>query len=1758
MGLNWYEQLPIVDTMLTETQRTADTAFAAYNQNMRQLQVQAEQDRTEEGAKRTQWAANMAETQRCAKAEDNIRRLNKKLLNLGIQEQIPLTSAIINKELDSGLSWSSQILSQAYTDIRETKKGEIMKAAEYDTKKNYDRLIAPNTKGNLKFADLPYFDQQKLIEETYWEYMKTYYPEYFGILHVDDPEPEPEAEREPLAIRPPEQVAGTIGAQQALTAKVEPISANERQIYITAMRSVTEKNADVMIQYFKDNPAVLRSSLIGEGRRTETEMLAQHVHGTMNDQQLKDYFSVEAKTVEAYAQEMAGDTERNMKWGTFTAGVGDLVANVGGVMRWLGNDGIGDKLTRYGQFMQVQAEPVPFEPDEFTWRSIFDPRFLGTYGLRMLPTLMVLAATSLVGFAAAGAGAGALATSAVTKGAMGVRTAGVVKTMLQGLGGAALSRPIESSLEAGAAYDEARRKGFSHEDADLMADRVFNDNMKLMGLDAAQMGVAFMPMGSLGTSAMGAVRRGLVKTAQIGGKMAFTGITEGGEEVYQELILKRAMGEPFDLNDPETQLVFSLGAIAGIGFGGGADILTRVTDRGVLGFTPEQKRMYDTRKAYHLTGMTDGAATMAALADVMEKYPEVATMLKTSAEEVAKEVEVEEARKIMMDGQPEPAPAQEVVPEGYEELANILHTRPWAVISAEKDTKSKAGNDKALASLENILRRRKKTFYASQGREKDSEAVERGFFILDIDEITAAEIGGISGIDQTSVLVPRGILYTASGLDLAFDPLDSSKVHYGEGVDQYFTEVGMEGKTYRFSIPPKEGATQGHINRIGQQVTRAGFTRQLRKAFPELEGIKINKNKKVNDSRWYTEAGGTYSFIEIGTKDLAEFSSDPAEQETLFRYIALHEVGHEMAKEGNLRIGGKPSMSIKELADLAEKTSLRMEIAAWEWAVAKAREYFLITPSSGKLMETFLAGRHPELGQGRILEEIRSRGLVSALMPDDVKPQTEHITHGWENVRRETVQLDSGKYEARITGQNSKVILMKQELPAKPKVADFQALEKKLRGQREVKFDTKTGKFMKVKKTITRINKTNWDMLKDLPETRRQLALGAGFSVQQAEEMSKMKWAGLTDAQRSAIRASSYTMPSTQKGVAAWNKMTTQERENLANAIGKRGRIGALAYGAMSRNEQASLRLAILTEQVGITPEGKLEPRITQPVRQAIDPAQVVSLVDRLTKAIQQAKPIRAIERGLKHEELGQRASRMAQIWEQYEGKEAIQKGMSALKGVMPTAEAVFTAPEITPEEETLLYNAIIRSDIWTREQRFDQLRATTALTKVLSGQIPLESEFVLLEKQFGAAFVKAILGQRPFGTRAWETTANVLNLPRALLASWDLSAPLRQGTLLFWGQPRQSIPALKDMVKAFGSEKFTIMLEESINSGKFAQLMRDAGLYIAPYKGEAAPLVQHEEAFMTKFARYIPLVKHSERAYVTYLNKLRSDVFTYYANLWEGSEKATMENYKALAHAINVMSGRGDLPSFMRGSAAMWNAFFFSPRFISSRVMMPVELIRTSPAVRGMMARNIVSFVAANMLMFSLFWLATKDTPDEMTLEVDPRSTDFGKIKVGNTRIDFWGGFQPYARFVVQLMAGQRKYTTTGELNDLERLDLIGRFFRSKLSPAAGLVTDLLAGETFLGDEFALTEESMKNQAFQRLVPMFVQDMVDAMNEHGMTGIPMALPALLGANMQTYGGYTVTQADLDMLAQQYYRRDWNGLSADEQKYLTDWLGGLK
>jgi hypothetical protein len=85
--------------------------------------------------------------------------------------------------------------------------------------------------------------------------------------------------------------------------------------------------------------------------------------------------------------------------------------------------------------------------------------------------------------------------------------------------------------------------------------------------------------------------------------------------------------------------------------------------------------------------------------------------------------------------------------------------------------------------------------------------------------------------------------------------------------------------------------------------------------------------------------------------------------------------------------------------------------------------------------------------------------------------------------------------------------------------------------------------------------------------------------------------------------------------------------------------------------------------------------------------------------------------------------------------------------------------------------------------------------------------------------------------------------------------------------------------------------------------------------------------------------------------------------------------------------------------------------------------------------------------------------------IEWDPRSSDFGKIKIGNTRIDPLGGFSQVIVFLSRVLDGKTK-TGSGVIapNRGENIpygvdntyQLIAKFVRSKLAPAVGTPIDL------------------------------------------------------------------------------------------------------
>ncbi len=520
------------------------------------------------------------------------------------------------------------------------------------------------------------------------------------------------------------------------------------------------------------------------------------------------------------------------------------------------------------------------------------------------------------------------------------------------------------------------------------------------------------------------------------------------------------------------------------------------------------------------------------------------------------------------------------------------------------------------------------------------------------------------------------------------------------------------------------------------------------------------------------------------------------------------------------------------------------------------------------------------------------------------------------------------------------------------------------------------------------------------------------------------------------------------------------------------------------------------------------------------EPTPDATPVEKLVRLIRDAVPARLETEQLKHEALSKKVAMYAQMLKSNSGMAAFQNAKKALGGALPSVDLVLDMERagMTTEDVDALFDQIAESSL----RPFQMLNTSEALMKLLTGSLPTQGELVRLENMFGKELAEAIMRHRGLGQRIWWETISLLNLPRAVLASIDLSFPLRQGALLFWGQPVQALGMFKPMVQAAFRGEAAKVIDNAYRTSRFANLREDAGLDLPPITLADYRLGEGEEAFMTKWAERIPGVAWSQRAFIVGGNQLRTSVFDYWASKWENRPDITMKDYRALASMINDFTGRGKLPSGLSGWAPILNAAFFSPRLQIGRIKAPTHLFSKSKAVRMVAARNITAFLVANMMMIGLAMLAGA------RVEWDTRSADFGKIRFKNTRIDYWAGFQQYARFIANMVTGEQITTGTGRLYQIDQLTTFGRFMRSKLAPVPGLVLDLLQGETYLGEEF---EGMPSNEAWlqvkNRIVPMFIQDLIDAMVEQGLTGAIIAFPAFLGASAQTYNS-----------------ADWNELSS--------------
>ncbi len=524
-------------------------------------------------------------------------------------------------------------------------------------------------------------------------------------------------------------------------------------------------------------------------------------------------------------------------------------------------------------------------------------------------------------------------------------------------------------------------------------------------------------------------------------------------------------------------------------------------------------------------------------------------------------------------------------------------------------------------------------------------------------------------------------------------------------------------------------------------------------------------------------------------------------------------------------------------------------------------------------------------------------------------------------------------------------------------------------------------------------------------------------------------------------------------------------------------------------------------------------PEVKPPITPGVAPPLVApeATVAKLTNALKEIKKVRATMKPLRKEELSRKFGAAEEALQTIKNpEEAFNTAMSRLKEALPKGDVSLIGKQFTEQEGAGLLNMIRGSQF----KVYEQIRARTALQKIMETDLVLQpNEIKLLGAIFGKDLASTLLKTRQsMGSKAFTGLMDVMNLPRAILASFDNSFLLRQGAPMV---PSHPIAASKTFMRSLAvpwTEKTFARGVQLVESRPGTEFAKEMGLAITewPVKG-FRQLSKMEEPYMTRFARWIPGIKQSERAYVFSANDFRSRIWEGYMSLFERLG-ATELDYRELAKLINAATGRGSMPQQLTGASPLLNAIFFSPRLQLGRLQVPLMMASPSRIVRKEATKTLVRFLASGASVLSAASIGVG-----VTVEKDPRSSDFGKMRIGDTRLDIWGGYVQYARFIAQLITAQRKDPETGKITELNRRQVVDRFLQSKYSPAFGLLNDIFAGRSYMGEKMTLDPADLSTQARNRLVPMFIQDMIDAIEEEGILGGFLALPGFAGVGITSY-----------------------------------------
>lgn len=446
--------------------------------------------------------------------------------------------------------------------------------------------------------------------------------------------------------------------------------------------------------------------------------------------------------------------------------------------------------------------------------------------------------------------------------------------------------------------------------------------------------------------------------------------------------------------------------------------------------------------------------------------------------------------------------------------------------------------------------------------------------------------------------------------------------------------------------------------------------------------------------------------------------------------------------------------------------------------------------------------------------------------------------------------------------------------------------------------------------------------------------------------------------------------------------------------------------------------------------------------------------------------------------------------------------------------------PKLTPEQRALrAYNTRLANETAKLKEKLAAGDYTTTKRKPfdISKDAPTmkaKAEFEKLKNEWirkGIETRQAAMKGIPL---ALDRIREAINVHQNWVSSGDLSA-LRQAKFIVLNpfHLKTNFQAIGSMLKGLSKAKAEQMEQEILNrpnslNGVYS-MMR---LHIVPLN--ETNWRQQDESFRGRWAEKLPIIRASQRAFVTFLNRVRADTADMmYASTLNHSAKAT----RSIGRFINDATGYGDLGVGQLARQTDNLSFvIWSPRLLASRIRLLIgaSAFSAPPEIRKLIAKEYAGTMLGILAMYQLLLMAGLEGEDDL------RSSNFGKLKDGNVHWDPMGGLLQVMVFTSRLVTGQTKPTKAkAKIKDQPQSETFWNFLRSKFRPAvsvgfnAAAVATLDKPKDFKGE--LITPETI---GLELLAPMSVKDILDVYEDAGIVkGTAYQIISIFGDSVSVY-----------------------------------------